>query len=161
MRENGMSTRTDRRRTNTGTVTNTKNRYMNRYKNTNKNTNLRVINNRNTNGRTARREPILSIPTIIAVFTLLLIIGGVLLGSSWSDARKTNAANEYPVQKYYTSIEIQAEDTLWSIADAYMNEECGDKSSYIAEIKRLNHIDEDEIHSGQHLLIPYYSSESL
>lgn len=125
---------------------------------TNNNHNKRNHNKRNVS---RRREPILSIPTLIAVFTLLLIIGGVLLGSSWSDARQTSAANEYPVEKYYTSIEIQAEDTLWSIADTYMNEECGDKSTYIEEIKRLNKIDEDEIHSGQHLLIPYYSSKSL
>lgn len=108
-----------------------------------------------------RREPVLSVSTIIAVFTLLLIIGGVLIGSSWSDARQTSAANEYPVQKYYTSIEIEAEDTLWSIADTYMNEEYVDRSDYIAEIKKLNQIDENQIHSGQHLLIPYYSKERL
>lgn len=112
--------------------------------------------------RTEKRseEPILSVSTIIAVFTLLLIIGGVLIGSSWSDARQTNAANEYSVQKYYTSIEVEPEDTLWSIADTYMSEEYGDRSDYIAEIRRLNQIDENQIHSGQHLVIPCYFDES-
>ena len=103
----------------------------------------------------------LSARTIVMIFTVLFVLGGVLLGSSWSDAKKTKAANERPVYKYYTSIQIEEEDTLWSIADSYANEDYQSKSEYIAEVKQLNQIDEDQIHSGQHLLIPYYSEDYL
>lgn len=103
----------------------------------------------------------LSFPTIIAIFTLLFILGGVLLGSSWSEAKQSSAAVEYPVYKYYTSIELEEGDTLWSIADTYATKGCQSKNDYIAEVKELNQIDENDIHSGQHLLIPYYSEKNL
>lgn len=103
----------------------------------------------------------LSFPTIIAVFTLLLVLGGVLLGSSLSGAKQSSAAAEYPIHKYYTSIELNDGDTLWSIADTYASKGYQRKADYIAEVKELNQIDEDDIHSGQHLLIPYYSEKDL
>lgn len=103
----------------------------------------------------------LSFPTIIAIFTLLFILGGVLLGSSWSEAKQSSAAVEYPVYKYYTSIELEEGDTLWSIADTYAAKGCQSKNDYIEEVKELNQIDENDIHSGQHLLIPYYSEKNL
>lgn len=36
-----------------------------------------------------KMKHLLSIRTIIAILTLLIILGGVLLGSSWSDARRS------------------------------------------------------------------------
>ena len=31
-------------------------------------------------------------------------------------------------------------------------------NEYINEVKKLNHLGEDTIHSGQHIVIPYYSA---
>lgn len=123
-----------------------------------------TVNQMKTREKSTRRNnrrSYLSVRTIILIFTLLFVLGGVLLGSSWSDAKRTKAANERPVYKYYTSIQIEEDDTLWSIADCYADEAYQSKSAYIAEVKQLNQIDEDQIHSGQHLLVPYYSEESL
>lgn len=123
-----------------------------------------TVNRRNVRKKATRRSDrrsYLSIRTIILIFTLLFLLGGVLLGSSWSDAKRTKAANERPIYKYYTSIQIEKDDTLWSIAECYGNEEYQSKSEYITEVKQLNQIDEDQIHSGQHLLIPYYSEKTL
>lgn len=103
----------------------------------------------------------LSFRTLAVVFTALLIIAGVLIGSSLSEGYHSDASMEEPVYKYYTSIEITEGDTLSSIADEYINLQYQDKDSYMEEIIQLNKIDADSIHCGQYLLIPYYSNELL
>lgn len=64
--------------------------------------------------------------------------------------------NQY---KYYTSITIEYGDTLWSIADQYMDDAHYTKLSYISEVKSINHIKNDHIQEGKLLILPYYSSE--
>jgi len=63
--------------------------------------------------------------------------------------------------KYYTSITIQYGETLWDIADDYIDyNQYKDKSVYIAEVQSINHLDNDtQIRAGQSLIVPYYSSE--
>ena len=81
-----------------------------------------------------KMKHLLSIRTIIAILTLLIILGGVLLGSSWSDARRSQA---------------------------YMDDQYQNKREFITEVKQLNQIDENRIHEGTQLVIPYYSAEYL
>lgn len=62
--------------------------------------------------------------------------------------------------KYYTSISVEYGDSLWTIADEYMDKEFYDHFSYIQEVKSINHIhDENEIVAGKMLIVPYYSSK--
>ena len=63
--------------------------------------------------------------------------------------------------KYYTSITIQYGETLWDIADDYIDyNQYKYKSVYIAEVQSINHLDNDtQIRAGQSLIVPYYSSE--
>jgi cell division protein YceG involved in septum cleavage len=74
-------------------------------------------------------------------------------------AFKSNAKQEYNAYKYYTSIQIAEGDTLWSIADSYCSDGYETRDDFIQEVKELNHIDEDSIHAGNYLTVPYYSSE--
>ena len=73
---------------------------------------------------------------------------------------KTNANDGY---KYYTDIIIQPGDNLWKIANKYADpDHYKDISSYIAEVKHINHIENDShIVSGQMLIIPYYADEYI
>jgi cell division protein YceG involved in septum cleavage len=71
---------------------------------------------------------------------------------------KSNASQEYETYKYYTSIQIQEGDTLWSIADTYHSNMALSRTDYIQEIIELNHIDADNIHAGNYLIIPYYDT---
>ena len=60
--------------------------------------------------------------------------------------------------KYFTNIKVDAGDTLWSIADEYMDaDHYKSNKQYITEIKRMNKMTDDEIFAGQYLIIPYYS----
>ncbi|MCM1189033.1 MAG: LysM peptidoglycan-binding domain-containing protein [bacterium] len=65
--------------------------------------------------------------------------------------------------KYYTRITVAAGDTLWDIADDYMDENAyRNRDSYIAEVRSINHLDEDEpIIAGQTLIVPYYLQEYI
>lgn len=105
-------------------------------------------------GAEVRKQRII---VFLAVMIMLIaVIGGIIFGST-----KTQAAPAEPSYKYYTSIQVQKGDTLWHIASVYITDEYASINDYIAEICEINHIAENDIHSGQYLTIPYYSNEYL
>lgn len=59
---------------------------------------------------------------------------------------------EVPQRKYKT-IEIQQGDTLWSIAETYMPEDCESVEAYIAELRKLNSLKSDELYSSRYLMV--------
>lgn len=73
-------------------------------------------------------------------------------------ALKSNASSGF---KYYTSVTVAAGETLWELADSYVDYDYyKSKNSYIAEVQQINHLDEQgSIAAGQVLILPYYSSE--
>lgn len=107
-----------------------------------------------------RRRQVTRQRIVVAVLTLLVVFCGALLGSSMASGR-SEASAEHRTIKYYTSIQIEQGDTLWSIADTYRTGDYSTVQDYIDEVKELNQLGLDEIHSGQYLTIPYYSGEFL
>ncbi len=73
-------------------------------------------------------------------------------------AIKTKANSGY---KYYTSVTVGAGETLWELADNYIDYDFyNNKSSYISEVQSINHLDEEgTVKAGQVLILPYYSAE--
>ena len=86
----------------------------------------------------------------------LVILLAITFGSFLSKAKDKEEAVVY--YKYYTNIEIQPGDTLWDLADEYM-EHYESKEAYIREVSQLNSIRDGKIISGQSLIMPYYSIE--
>jgi LysM repeat protein len=82
---------------------------------------------------------------------------GVLIGSNLLDSSKSEAENSKEIYKYYTSIQVESGDTLWSIADKYASSEYSDRDTYMKELLALNHLSDTTIHSGQYLTVAYYS----
>ncbi len=95
---------------------------------------------------------------LLALLTTIFVLLCMLIGSSIASSGQSNAAQSASY-KYYTSIEIEKGDTLWNIAEEYITPEYGSVQKYVDEIKDLNNLGDDEIHSGQYLMIPYFSSE--
>lgn len=97
----------------------------------------------------------------IAFSSILFILLVVMVGFILPGAVKAQAASAETSHKYYTSIQVQKGDTLWTIANSYITEEYSSIHDYIEEVCELNHISDNDIHYGQYLTIPYYSDEYL
>lgn len=93
---------------------------------------------------------------IIGILTIVCI--SVFCGFSVNAAGKKQNTD---MKKYYTSITVEADDTLWDIADLYYivgNNERDSNSyiSYINDIKRLNNMSTDTLYAGKDLIVYYY-----
>lgn len=95
---------------------------------------------------------------IISFLAVFLTILGVILGSNLLASSQSKASNEINTYKYYTSIEVQKGDTLWTIAEQYADDDA-DYASYIEEVKEMNQLTSDTIHAGEYLTVSYSSSE--
>ena len=92
---------------------------------------------------------------LILVMTVCLIVTcSISLSGFRSNAKDESTEVSY---KYYKSIAVTGYDTLWSIAEKYMDEEHYDSiTDYIEEVKSMNSLTNDTIHYGDYLIIPYY-----
>ena len=98
-----------------------------------------------------RRQVLLVVITIVLVTVLAVSYHAIL-----SEATTETGASSY---KYYTSIEISHGDTLWAIAEEYAGEEYASNQDYIDEVMQINHLKDDTLIAGNHLIVPYYSAE--
>lgn len=104
--------------------------------------------------RRLRQMRIRFLLTLAAIF--LTLIMAISYRAIISDAKGT----EDVTYKYYTSIEVQYGDTLWSIAQAYCSEEYDSVDDYIYEVMKINHLQQESvIAAGSHLVVPYFSAE--
>lgn len=109
----------------------------------------RIRNNRIRRQREMRKNFVLFVMTVCLIITC-----SISLNSFRSDAKDNSVKTSY---KYYKSITIDNDDTLWSIAVQYMDDEHYDSmNDYINEVKNMNSLTDDEIQYGEHLIIPYY-----
>ena len=104
-----------------------------------------------------RRVAVLKRRILISMMTLTLLIMGVLIGSNLLDSSRSEAENSKEIYKYYTSIQVESGDTLWSIADKYVTSEYSDRNTYMKELVSLNNLPDSTIHAGQYLTVSYYS----
>lgn len=103
--------------------------------------------------REARLRFALSILGVLAIFAITI---GAL---SVKGKAQSENGQKY---KYYTSVQLEYGDTLWAVADRYMDSEFYNHVSYIEEVKSINHIhDEDDVKAGKMLIIPYYSTDYI
>ena len=109
----------------------------------------RIRNNRIRRQREMRKDFLMLVMTICLVITC-----SISFNSFRSNAKDDSVKTSY---KYYKSIVIDNDDTLWSIAEEYMDDEHYDSiNAYIQEVKNMNSLTDDEIQYGEHLIIPYY-----
>lgn len=114
---------------------------------------LRAYKRRLRKQREIRRKCMMLVMTIC-----LVIVGAVSYHSISSSASTGSDEINF---KYYTSITVEYGETLWDIADEYIDyNEYKDKDDYIAEVQSINHLeDKGNIRAGQILVVPYYSNE--
>ena len=93
---------------------------------------------------------------LFVAITVVSILLGIVIGNNVISTSSSSATTEHTRELYYTSVEIEAGDTLWTIAEEYMSAEYDDINEYIKEIKKINGIYNDTIHAGNYLMVPYY-----
>ncbi|MCH5337214.1 MAG: LysM peptidoglycan-binding domain-containing protein [Acetatifactor sp.] len=95
----------------------------------------------------------------LSAFIALLAAVGMILICSVSYGSINSSANDG--FKYYTSVTVEAGESLWVLAEEYVDGVHYDsRESYIAEVCSINHLaDENAITAGQMLILPYYSQE--
>lgn len=96
-----------------------------------------------------------------AIFTAVFVFAAFLsiLGNQKLVSAHDSHLEQPAGYRYYKSIQVNAGDSLWSIAEEYMNDECESVPEYIEVLKEINHLDSDEIHEGRYLTIAYTDQE--
>ena len=94
----------------------------------------------------------------LAVAIIIVVALGILLGTSMN-ALASSEKDIASYNKYYVSIRVESGDTLWTIADEYVDGFNLSKADYIAEVCQINGISENNIQAGDHIVVPYYSQE--
>jgi len=69
--------------------------------------------------------------------------------------------NRIEYNRYYTDIEIEHGDTLWSIAKTYNVNSNMEIREYIKEVKQINSMVGDKIEAGDSLTIVYFSETPM
>ena len=95
-----------------------------------------------------KRHKISVILVVIAVMAAVIFFG--------TSSLEQTASASTTKHKYYTSITIEADDSLWSIAERYAAPESGSYNSFIEEVKQINDLKGDTINYGEALVIPQY-----
>lgn len=99
------------------------------------------------------------------IFILTGIAVVLVLGFTLSYHALLSQANTELVDvsyKYYTSVQIEPGDTLWTLADRYADKEhYVSQDQYIAEVMSMNHLDDENIYAGNYLILPYYSADFI
>lgn len=103
--------------------------------------------------RRERRRKMLVISVAVAATLCMIVICAALYGTI-----KVNASSGY---KYYTDIVVEPGDSLWALAEEYVDyDHYRDINSYINEVRSINHLaEESSLSAGQILIVPYYSAE--
>ncbi|MCP1101714.1 LysM repeat protein [Aequitasia blattaphilus] len=101
--------------------------------------------------KSKKRKREMYIKKFTAVVISLALVGtlNIVYGS-----QITAKGSENALKKYYKSVEIEAGDTLWDLAQKHKGD--ADIRDYINEIKQLNQLDSDTIHYENYLTVSYY-----
>lgn len=87
---------------------------------------------------------------VIIAFSMLILMA-VIINSI------TVSGDTVEKQKCYKSVMIEANDTLWGIANEYYDCDILSITEYIEELKAINGLSGDTIKSGNYIVISYYA----
>lgn len=93
-------------------------------------------------------------------YIMSILFSAVIISIIFMKVSPVDAHADVPERyKYYTSVYVDRDDTLWDISKEYISEEYPDARDYIDEVVSINHLDSDELQYGTTICVPYYSDE--
>lgn len=87
---------------------------------------------------------------------IFLILAALLL-AVMMNAKPVSAVAPVEMNRYFTSVTVSDDDTLWSLAEKNYNASTENKKDYIDSVMKMNHMTDTNIHSGQNLVIYYWA----
>lgn len=111
----------------------------------------RIRNNRIRRKRELRKNIGMCLVTAALVCSCSILFFGF--------GTRAQGRDEEVFYKYYRSIVVENGDSLWDYAGEYGDSHYNSKQQYIQEVMQINGLSDDAITRGQHLVIPYYSSQ--
>lgn len=109
-------------------------------------------------GRTQRRQRKGRGGSVRKSIFFFVVFTAIVLFSAYNGSGRVHAYEgrlESYNNKYYKSIEVQAGDTLWDIAEVYMDESYHSVNEYVNELIEINQLGSGKIHEGRYLTIVY------
>lgn len=108
----------------------------------------------------ARREQTVRMQKrLIALLLILVFFVIFFIGNSIITFASDRSGQE--LHKYYTSVQLQSGDSLWSLSDRYASGSPADRQEFISEVCELNGISADNtLHSGEYLVVSYYAPQA-
>jgi cell division protein YceG involved in septum cleavage len=94
--------------------------------------------------------------TALSIFCMTIVLVSIIAGTTMVIKAEEPAASQ-KLYKYYTTVQIEEGDTLWSIAEQYTEGTDCSIQEYIAELKQMNGLKDDTITAGCNLIVSYYS----
>lgn len=89
----------------------------------------------------------------IACFVVLLFVS-IIMGHTMFTSMAKEEGNRRTA--YYKSVQIQDGDSLWGIASQYREGSSMSMDEYVNQLKQMNGLKKDTIHSGQYLTVVYF-----
>ena len=92
---------------------------------------------------------------VIAFFMVLAFCSGFLshtLLTARAEEKRGRTLN-----RYYTSVQIHQGDSLWDLAELYRQGSDYSSAEYVEELKRMNGLHSEQIHSGEYLTVVYFA----
>lgn len=89
---------------------------------------------------------------------LMLIIFAAVVFFLFISSKSVSAVDRQ-MYKYYTVVEADQGDSLWTIAEDHMSPGYQDCNDLIDEMASINHLNGTHIEAGQKIVVPYFSTE--
>ena len=97
-----------------------------------------------------------SLQNLTVILLMILAFCSGFLGHTLLNARAEEKAIP-ELKRYYTSVQIRQGDSLWDLAGQYCQGSPYTKAEYVEELKRMNGLKSEQIHSGEYLTVVYFS----
>ncbi len=115
--------------------------------------------NREKNKVNAKRRGNTNTVFVFLGFLICLVI--ISISGSIISGIFTNKESEPEAYLYYQNVKLTSEDTLWDLAETYMNTTTAKETKEAVEIiKSVNALDNDKIYAGDQLVIPLSENDN-
>ena len=102
--------------------------------------------------RTGKRR----LRNLTVILLMLLAFCSGFFGHTLLNARAEEQASP-KLNRYYTSVQLRQGDSLWDLAEQYRQGSPYSRSEYVEELKRMNGLKSEQIHSGEYLTVVYFA----